>query len=110
MLFFVPRGVLDEILNLIESVSEGFPSYFFNTKPFFQEKLHAIMISYLLSVHCQELSSIPNGLYNLTTDSTSTYASYSCGVKYYINGPSVRKCLDSGLWDGIDPRCGKKIS
>ena len=23
-----PRGVLDEILNLIESVSEGFPSYF----------------------------------------------------------------------------------
>ena len=24
MLFFFPRGVLDEILNLIESVSEGF--------------------------------------------------------------------------------------
>ena len=28
MLFFFPRGVLDEILNLIESVSEGFPSFF----------------------------------------------------------------------------------
>ena len=28
MLSFFPRGVLDEILNLIESVSEGFPSYF----------------------------------------------------------------------------------
>ena len=27
MLFFFPRGVLDEILNLIESVSEGFTSY-----------------------------------------------------------------------------------
>ena len=27
MLFFFPRDVLDEILNLIESVSEGFPSY-----------------------------------------------------------------------------------
>ena len=27
MLFFVPRDVLDEILNLIESVSEGFPPY-----------------------------------------------------------------------------------
>ena len=24
---FFPRDVLDEILNLIESVSEGFPSY-----------------------------------------------------------------------------------
>ena len=27
MLSFSPRGVLDEILNLIESVSEDFPSY-----------------------------------------------------------------------------------
>ena len=27
MLSFFPRGVLDETLNLIESVSEGFPSY-----------------------------------------------------------------------------------
>ena len=26
---FFPRGVLDEILNLIESVSKGFPSYSF---------------------------------------------------------------------------------
>ena len=31
MLSFFPRGVLDEILNLIESVSEGFPSYSFRT-------------------------------------------------------------------------------
>ena len=34
LLSFFPRGVLDEILNLIESVSEGFPSYscgFFST-------------------------------------------------------------------------------
>ena len=27
MLSFFPRGVLDEILNLIDSVSEDFPSY-----------------------------------------------------------------------------------
>ena len=27
VLSFFPRGVFDEILNLIESVSEGFPSY-----------------------------------------------------------------------------------
>ena len=31
VLFFFPRGVLDEILNLIESVSQGFPSYFWST-------------------------------------------------------------------------------
>ena len=29
MLSFFPRDVLDEILNLMESVSEGFPSYFY---------------------------------------------------------------------------------
>ena len=29
MLSFFPRDVLDEILNFIESVSEGFPSYSF---------------------------------------------------------------------------------
>ena len=32
MLDFFPRGVLDEILNLIESVSEGFPSYSYTEK------------------------------------------------------------------------------
>ena len=32
MLSFFPRDVLDEILNLIESVSEGFPSYAFNSR------------------------------------------------------------------------------
>ena len=32
MLSFFPRGVLDEILNLIESVSEGFPSYSYLSK------------------------------------------------------------------------------
>ena len=36
MLSFFPRGVLDEILNLIESVSEGFPSYFYLTKSAFK--------------------------------------------------------------------------
>ena len=30
MLSFFPRDVLDEILNLIESVSEDFPSYFWS--------------------------------------------------------------------------------
>ena len=35
---FFPRGVLDEILNLIGSVSEGFPSYFWLPwQPFMQK-------------------------------------------------------------------------
>ena len=31
MLSFFPRDVLDQILNLVESVSEGFPTYSFIT-------------------------------------------------------------------------------
>ena len=39
VLSFFPRDVLDEILNLIESVSEDFPSYSTpNGKNFFQVK------------------------------------------------------------------------
>ena len=37
MLSFFPRGVLDEILNLIESVSEGFPSYSSCFLPFIEK-------------------------------------------------------------------------
>ena len=36
VLSFFPRDVLDEILNLIESVSEDFPSYFFISFELFQ--------------------------------------------------------------------------
>ena len=41
VLSFFPRDVLDEILNLIESVSEDFPSYSYTTKfllPFYKVK------------------------------------------------------------------------
>ena len=34
VLSFFPRDVLDEIWDLIESVSEGFPTYFFKIKWF----------------------------------------------------------------------------
>ena len=38
VLSFFPRDVLDEILNLIESVSEDFPSYSFNPCPLIWRK------------------------------------------------------------------------
>ena len=37
VLSFFPRGVLDEILNLIESVSEGFSSYSYSYQDMFSE-------------------------------------------------------------------------
>ena len=44
MLSFFPRDVLDETLDLIESVSEGFPTYS-SIKP-------SVLFSFLLSVPC----------------------------------------------------------
>ena len=35
---------MDEILNLIESVSEGFPSYFFYNRLFYKLKLFTLML------------------------------------------------------------------
>ena len=44
VLSFFPRDVLDEILNLIESVSEDFPSYSYTNGHF----LHVKVLVYLL--------------------------------------------------------------
>ena len=50
VLSFFPRDVLDEILNLIESVSEGFPSYSYVTfsKGVMFKCLKAISFSYFI--------------------------------------------------------------
>ena len=39
MLSFFPRDVLDEIWDLVESVSEGFPTYFYSITVLSHEKL-----------------------------------------------------------------------
>ena len=47
--FFFPRGVLDDILNLIESVSVGFPSYSWLKKVIVQQILN--LLSEILQFH-----------------------------------------------------------
>ena len=42
MLSFFPRGVLDEILNLIESVSEDFPSFSCSYSVFINDLLYVV--------------------------------------------------------------------
>ena len=48
VLSFFPRDVLDEILNLIESVSEDFPSY----SCFFQDSKHVVIITVVEDLSC----------------------------------------------------------
>ena len=56
MLSFFPRGVLDEILNLIESVSEGFPSYFCMSDDLKLGKGCFVFIIKLFSVECYAMN------------------------------------------------------
>ena len=44
MLSFFPRGILDEILNLIESVSDGLPTYFKSI----QKKLQHLLMNFVI--------------------------------------------------------------
>ena len=55
VLSFFPRDVLDEILNLIESVSEDFPSYSFNAI-----NVQIFIFRALLSFHIDFGFSCPN--------------------------------------------------
>ena len=58
-----PRGVLDEILNLIESFFEGFPSYSFILFLFFTKKTFKILVKWsfneLLGYIIMSFTSIP---------------------------------------------------
>ena len=50
VLSFFPRDVLDEILNLIGSVSEGFPSYFYKTEIVIEKYLINLPINIYLPI------------------------------------------------------------
>ena len=49
---FFPRGVLGEILNLIESVSEGFPSYSYFVLVLFQHIYACGKIQFRYDYNC----------------------------------------------------------
>ena len=59
VLSFFPRDVLDEILNLIESVSEDFPSYFYIQSLFTKESQRSSAVSvYMFGIHTESKARI----------------------------------------------------
>ena len=71
MLSFFPRGVLDEILNLIESVSEGFPSYSLRVGIFLYESGCICLDSLVLRVRYRDAGIATRSyvtLYTITKD------------------------------------------
>ena len=53
VLSFFPRDVLDEILNLIESVSEDFPSYSLTFTSLSE------LLAYMYELNCSSMSTFP---------------------------------------------------
>ena len=71
MLSFFPRDVLDEILNLIESVSEGFPSYSSIYESVFEKKTGLLEYPW----HTEEYI-----VFNFATIRPSAFLSFSTSV------------------------------
>ena len=63
----------------------------------------------LVSVKCQDLDAISNGQVVLTTNSISAVAEFSCEVGSSLNGSSSAVCGTDGLWNNVEPLCGKYL-
>ena len=37
-------------------------------------------------------------------------ATFTCNEGYMLSGASVRRCRGGGVWDGVEPKCGKNCS
>ena len=95
MLSFFPRGVLDEILNLIESVSEGFPSYSY--KKAFDVVNHELLLRklYLDGIIGNDWLSVRDLFRSMTSQSSETaiYRLLSIYVKVSVKGDVVNDPL-----------------
>ena len=67
VLSFFPRDVLDEILNLIESVSEDFPSYSWNSLQM-RKLSETPMDTFSVATHCLQVQTLKTLLDNQSTN------------------------------------------
>ena len=102
MLSFFPRDVLDEILNLIESVSEGFPSYScicrplpiylrcMGTHPSFSTMFSKGSIFVFSSLLTWRMKSFRNGVHTKTNKSSNGSSSFFYTMtEFYMGGNKV---------------------
>lgn len=81
----------------------------FLRKSFFIEIFFLIIIrcDFNVAVDCKHPQSIDNGRV-IVVNGTTTYggaSEYHCLPQFERVGPFLRKCLDSGMWSGEEPRC-----
>lgn len=68
-------------------------------------KLCMLVLLYMHTEICPELTDPPNGRVNYTSITFSSLAHYTCNDGYRINGASVLQCLRGGLWNNTPPTC-----
>ncbi|XP_053399292.1 CUB and sushi domain-containing protein 3-like [Mercenaria mercenaria] len=56
-------------------------------------------------VQCESLTAIENGLINITSGGSSSFAQYTCVAGYTLLSDGQRNCLTNGSWDGSEPLC-----
>jgi len=62
-----------------------------------------------VSVECDQVTSPSNGSVTMTTNGSSSGATYSCEAGFSLDSVenSVVTCLSSGSWSGPPPACGE---
>lgn len=56
-------------------------------------------------ISCSDLPTPPNGKKIGTQTTFGASAIFSCNPGYVLSGSTVRECLLSGLWSGMETRC-----
>ena len=67
----------------------------------------APVIIFCIIAQCQELSSPQNGSYLITTNGTTSIATFQCNVGTSLNGTDTLICFPDGSWSTTIPYCGK---
>ena len=108
MLSFFPRGVLDEIFNLIESISEGFPSYSYK-KAFGRVRHVALWATRRKCTISANLVRNIEQLYDKAVsavqmnDSTGEYVIVVIFFCFHVHGKQLRSCRDGYLTNHTFP-------
>ena len=106
VLSFFPRGVLDEILNLVESVSEGFPSYSFigsfyrppdENDPSYSNQVQACLSRIPIGAHVWMGGDVNLGDIDSETESVKLYAN-KYGICHQLLSISKDYFLDQMYW------------
>ena len=61
----------------------------------------------LLGIDCGLLTDPENGEVSFSSTIYNSVATYICDSGYALIGDNMRTCLDTGLWSGSAPTCGK---